>query len=335
MRDRLKLLMALLLVMPLAFAASEWVVTATGALLMSVGIIATIYMVGRGFNINELKLLANEEIYQTIMTAVMIGAFFAASAFFNEISDFLVSGSDTLQGNAASVVGTYLLQDQAVLGNLKAFAVTLGSESSKTSFCSLQGVGYNIAACSSFRALTSPLTLGLQAISVSISELSSLLTLLKFGKEYAFTLLLPLGILLRTLRFTRGAGGLLIGLAAALYFFAPLAVVTTKVILDDYAPSDFSKSPGSLGTGFKCEPAGDASTISIDTLTGPTFLENYDVAAGVFDDLRENVRSYTYAFLVQGTLTTIVALLALFAGMRAVGRLAGADADISALMRIV
>ena len=60
----------LLLLLSVSFAQSvqsNWTTVTAISLVIATSILALLYMIGRGFNIQELKLLATEEFYQIIL----------------------------------------------------------------------------------------------------------------------------------------------------------------------------------------------------------------------------------------------------------------------------
>lgn len=331
---------------PGAGVSPEWVPVVFVALIISLVILALLYMIGYGFGLNDLKMLATEELYQMIMTGIMMGVVVGASTALDAFSRAIISDSSTLQEAAISMISSpsgaatrngFLDHHAAIFENIREFSAFLGNEASKSVFCSLQGLGYNINSCGSYGALRSSIALASQSVSIAITELNSLLTLLNFGQRYAFALLLPAGVLLRTFKFTRPAGGLFIALAVAIYFFVPLSVVVTGAVLDGYNPAAtprYSIAPltgggAEPGGSLACEPAGTDLSFS------PDFLQNYRNAKIIFmNNLKPRLDTYAYHSLVEGTLTTVIALLSLFGSLKFVSKLAGAETDISALMRL-
>jgi len=327
----LVLLICLLLSCQLSFAAS-WTGTAAIAIVTSAVILAIVYMLGLGFDINELKFLAHEEFYQLLVTIVMIGVLAGSQAWLDGLTPGLGLSGMSLQDGSISIISAELSNHKAAYNALMDFSIVLGKQSSKSYYCSLEGVGFTAAPCNSFRALTSPVSMSFQALSMSITELNSIYTLLNFSKQYAFVLLLPLGILLRTFKITRGAGGLFIGLGVALYLFLPIAVLFMSIVLDPsggYNPG-FSIAPSDLAL----QPSPSCDETHFGTFGGGVSYDNLNNAVGVFNGLEQKINVYVYLFLIRGTMTTVVSVLALYASLRAVSKLAGAEIDISALARV-
>ncbi|MFH0737269.1 MAG: hypothetical protein V1827_01680 [Candidatus Micrarchaeota archaeon] len=317
---RLATFVVLSLLLGLAFAAppQPWAGTAFTALMLSLFILAVLYMVSMAFSLNDLKFLATEEFYQLIMTGVMVAVLFSAEATTNQMFSSI---APNLQDAGLERINATLDTQVNAYNIVKGYMIKVVPESTRSQYCGLSGAGFNIAPCGSYSALTPPLTISLQAISLSIAELSSLKVLTLFAKTYSFTLLLPIGILLRTLKFTRGAGALFIGLAVSLYLFVPIAAI----FMDDVtAPGEPSVSPIDI---MECD------TQKFSTEVGFSYY-NADNVKDIYDDLLEQINDYLYLFLVRGTLFSVAVLTAFFATFRWISKLAGAEVDISALMRI-
>lgn len=322
----------LLLLASLSFAAS-WTGTAALAIVTSAAILAVVYMLGIGFDINELKFLAHEEFYQLLVTALMMGVLLGAQTWLDSLTPGLgLPGGVSLQDGAINEIQGELGNHSAAYSALMDFSITLGKQSSKSYYCSLEGVGFTAAPCNSFRALTSPVSMSFQALSMSITELNSIYTLLNFSKQYAFVLLLPLGILLRTFKITRGAGGLFIGLGVALYLFLPIAVLFMGVVLN---PATGGYNPGfAFGASDLKLPSPSCDETDYGTFGGGISYGNLNNAVGIFNGLEQKINVYIYLFLIRGTMTTVVSVLALYASLRAVSKVAGAEIDLSALARV-
>jgi len=321
----MKKLLALLMLVSVAFAQGSWVSVASMAVLVSLTALLILFMIGYGFGINELRFLSVEEIYQLFVTIIMIGLLYSASLYFDEFSR-AVGFEEGLQNASITILENNLNNHSTMVSSLKSFALDLGTEASQSSFCSLQGPGYTVAPCSSYRAIIPSVSMAFQALSLSSAEVNSLLILAKFGRAYTFALLLPVGIILRTFRFTRGAGGLLIGFAVSLYLLLPLGVISMDIITSDFEEerSDYQEIPGL--------PSPDSSSNECDPLDAGT--KNLNRAEGLFDSTRQNIKPYLYYFLIKGTLTTIICLILVITGIREISRLAGAEIDVSALARL-
>jgi len=302
-----------------------WLGMAAMALTTSALILALIVAIGTAFSINELQLIAKEEMFQLIATAVMVVLLFSAESFFNNTFSVLFGeGGETLQLSANNKLYTILWNHINIYEKLKGYSLHLSSESTESFFCSLSGIGFNVAPCNGFGALMTPLSMVMQALALSIAELSSLMRLVAFGDRYAFQLLLPFGLLLRTFKATRGAGGLVIGFAAAMYLFLPLSV-----LMMDGLTSPGAIPPDAINIEMK-----DCEVYDFADFGTSMNYHNADAAWAVFKSMYSSVDALLYLFLIQGTMTTVLTLLAFYTSMNYIAKMAGADVDLMSLMRV-
>ena len=70
------------------------------------------------------------------------------------------------------------------------------------------------------------------------------------------------------------------------------------------------------------------------TTEGGLSYGNADRAKDQISGLIDSIGGFMYMFLVQGTMFTLITLVAFYSTFRWVSRLAGADVDIMALMKI-
>ena len=175
--------------------------------------------------------------------------------------------------------------------------------------------------------------------------------LITISETYALALLLPLGIVLRTLKFTRGAGGLLIALGISLHILLPGGIIFTDMlgqtfIADDratdylpqnYAEIEFSCNPGNTRPEGWTDIAMPLSitTLDPDLLSGELMTDNEINAISGYSGMRSNIRKYLYSILVQATLGPILSLLMVAGGIKALTSVAGAEVDVSAISRFV
>ncbi len=334
------------------FASYEWVPFAGTSLFLCVLILALLYMVSIAFNLNDLKFLATEESYQLIVTLIIIVILGSSEVALNTFSSS-IGLSTSLQNASIEIVNSNLNQYSSALTSLKTLSVDVGKHSSTSAYCSFAQIGFGVSPCGAFSPIGSTLSMGFQAISVSVAELGSLVTLLKFGKEYAFSLILPLGIILRTFKFSRGAGGLFLGLGVSLYLFLPLSTVFMDIMtsIEPYSSARLSIPSSSE---YSCDvKAFDSLTYSLDLssmrisslgippsdLSSLAFSDGFDYtnferASNLYVDLYNSLTQLMYLFLIKSTLVVIVSTIVFFLGFRWVSKTAGAEVDISGLMRL-
>ncbi len=327
--------------------SGEWVATSVLALFTAALILALLYMLAKGMELRDLSVVANEELYQLLATAMMLailgGMYVSLSTpviTFRDGELFNVpdNGPYSIIGAASVKLSDLRATQSGILSDLMSVGQKLGAESSKSFFCSLQGVGLSINSCASFRALSAPLSLSFQALSIGLTELSALSTLIGFAQQYGFTLFLPLGILLRSFKFSRGAGAFLIALAFSLHIVVPASTLFMLSLVDAYESSPLSGHQVASISGLTvrvCDAQGnncDSESYSCDE--EDMGISNAKTSSRFFKGSIPALREYTYSFLFRDTLVLIVALVSFAASMRSISRAVGADVDVTSLVRL-
>ncbi len=314
-----------------------WLELTAQALLLSFMILALMYMIAIGFTINELKFLAQEEFWQLIVTVVMVALLYSTHTFFDSLfasPEFGANGG--VQKASIKISQDIISKLDLIFENVKDQADDAGRESSISVFCSFMGTSVYVAACGSYRAITPIYSTSYQVLSIALMEEKSLEILLTIGSKYAFTIFLPLGIFLRTFKFTRGAGGFLIALSIAFYFVLPLTVF----IFDELAKTAKSNienvPPGSIIKPINLEVQ-NLNKINECDMYNPDRADensNVDSVVSALNDMNSKSMGYLYVMLVNASLGVIIPIGAMIASIRAFSALAGAEVDVSALSRI-
>jgi hypothetical protein len=210
---------------PLAEPQPSWQLFTGYAILLSALILIVLFMLGTAFDIQELKLVAHEEMYQIIMTMVLAAVLVGAQEYMSVLSKGFLDGGVSIQSGANQILTVTEVQLKIIYTtSLMQIAETVGNEGAKSAFCNFMSTGVNISACGGYRALGTPISTVYQLMGVILAEIQSMKILLNLGTQ-AFVLFIPLGIFLRAFKLTRGAGALFLGFGIALYFIFPLSIV--------------------------------------------------------------------------------------------------------------
>jgi hypothetical protein len=327
----MKKLLLVLVLMPLAFSA--WEPVAAMGIVLSAAILGLLYAVGFGFGINELQLTAKEEFFQLIALMVMMVTLVGANGFIDSISTnaAFAQGSTNLQEAAKTIIDSNKADLISKFRNIESLDLGASKEGSKAGQCNIMGIGYSISGCGGYSMLATPLSMSGGIMGFAITELSAMHKLLDVSSTYALNFILPLGIILRTFKITRGAGGFLIALAVSMHILLPMGVVFNemlgKTFLNDAtASSGYSGEGGLTDTVQDCNPTDRQATAERDS-SNP--------AVATYDALRGDIRKYLYEILIRGTLGPVLGLLIMMAGLRALSAVAGAEVDVSAVSRFV
>ncbi len=324
----MKKLAILLLLVPLAFAQWEGIAGLTIGL--SVTLIAILYAIGFGFDVNELKITAKEELFQVIALAVMLAVLVGANGLLNTISTNIAftGGAATMQDAAQGLLTSdYNDLNNIIMANVMSLDKSASIEASRAGQCNILGMGYSVSGCGGFSMLATPLSMAGSITGFAITEVASMNRLIELSKTYALTMLLPLGILLRTFKITRGAGGFLIALAISLHIMLPAGVIFNEMLRQT-----FDDPSNTLSADYRASPSASiAECNAMDTNSGDE--GNSAKAYSTYTGMRADIRAYMDTIMIRATLGPIIALLMFIASLRALTSLMGAEVDVSGIAR--
>lgn len=318
----------------LSFAASGWEGTAMVAIAISAGFLGVAYATGVGFGVNELQMLAKEELYQLIATGVLVVLLVGSNNVIDGMSSAFGDGEfTTLQSTADGLIDGTLTNSEdgmeTLFGDLMSLDNTIAREGARMISCSIVSIGYTVSACGGYSMLSTPLSMGSGILGFAIGELYSMKKLIDISTSFAMNLLLPLGIVLRTFKITRGAGGFLIAMGISMHILLPMGIVFNQMLVDTFLadPAGSGYDGGMTASVPECDPD--------DVLFSGLGESQAEKAIGLMYDLRDDLRKVVFSVLVRGTLGPVLSLLMMAAGIRAISSLAGAEVDVSALGRFI
>lgn len=331
-----------------------WHSTAIIAFVISVSLIALIYMAGIGVSSVQLKTYAEDELLQLVFTAFTIGVLAGFVSYID--SSLLPAFAGTAGAGSATTFAQYaqdsafavLSEFNAHLSDANQISISLGDAASQSAYCSLLGIGYSINTCSGLSAYRSVIGSAVASLAMALADINAELSLIVFGNLYAFSVLLPLGIFFRTFHFTRKAGGVLIAFAIGLYIIFPLMFIFSEKVIHEqfaktlqtgspnadydnylmavstsdifpYAPSDIECDPFSFSYGSQVGPIGGLITGSYAPVSGISFHH--------FDPI-------IYQVYIRAIFLTALNLTVTLMFVQWLSSILGANIDVSSLMRL-
>jgi hypothetical protein len=180
--------------------------------------------VGRAFQFKRLENFGIDELFQSVINAAIIGAFASIIVLISGISSTLVS-IECAGENAPGQLSCTLGQIKESLFNL--FSQTLYASNVIGYYQSLV-LNFNTFSIQPFANLSSVsnvLSSQLFTMQLLLMLLELNVQILTFVEQNALLLLLPIGLVLRTLFATRRVGGFLIALAIGLYVLFPAFIM--------------------------------------------------------------------------------------------------------------
>lgn len=353
-------LFLILLLQNAAFAQNpDWVVPVSYAILISIFATAAFYAAVTALNMEAFKAIAKDEVFQAIIGAIMVALLLTCIVGMNSWMlkglcgimdvDQTCAGYDS-DGTQIKLVcpqyaktGTCPVSitpaqwaigtNEYLKGNLSTFQMNtvdfsnkVGTESAKSGMVSMLGVGVGIAGCSAYGALRGPAGQLINALGFGLMDLEAEYFLLQLaqgnnGINIVLALLLPAGILLRALHFTRKAGAALISLAICLYFVFPAGVLFGRALADGFATSasQYLGAPKLDVPAVECNP----------------FDPDESELVNVMGDLEKNSLDLViFWVVVRAFLVTVFAITITFGCTRELAHLLGAEFDVSAIARL-
>ncbi|GEM_PF-1352835 len=345
-----KLLLFVLLAVAACWAAEpyEWQALSIMAVFVAFIVLVILYMLTYLANSPEMRTMVSSEMYQVIFTLFIIAIFIGVEAFSAEVIgpafglDFGAAEGQNQIDYALEVTGGPDASDGLIAyqwGEMLSFANNvvspLGTLSALSARCSFLGFSFGFAGCAGLAVPFASASLAMRVLSTSLLMLNSQYFLLKLAQGFFFPVLLPVGLFLRSFHVTRGAGALLIAIAAAFYFMYPVGVLVTKGMADmvDYPDPDIPHFEAPDPT-----EAGEILGVDLppDVDCNP-FDNDYKYTKSAMNKLLDDdfLQPMLFHFMIAGLLNTALSLMIALSVVGGLARLFGAEVDVSALARMI
>jgi len=296
--------------------------------------IAIAYMGTYLLSVPHYRPILQDELLQVMATAVILLCILTVSSIANNYLSIALYAANNSSSMPASptITGAMNIAFQTLKGldsNVSAiyFGVEgtsndLGREASKSIFCNFKGVGFTLVNCSPLNAFRGAMMPAGFASSAAIMDLYAQRVLLSFARYTAFNMLIPVGLLFRCFKFSRGAGNALIAVGFGFYTVYPLTIVATDRLLHGSNPS--TTTIENFMAGHECDP----------TLTNTDKSRDYVVNRAKAMTSFDMVNSAIYIVIVRVVLGSILNLIITLGFIRMFARILGSELDISSLARI-
>jgi hypothetical protein len=229
-------------------------------------------------------------------------------------------GVQTAMDAAAAKIAELEGVGLSLLSNMQDVSNTLGMEASRGVFCNFMGTGFSLSNCSPLNAYRGSLTAAAFTTTVAISDTYAQDFILSLARSYAFTLIIPMGLLLRCFKASRAAGGALIAIGFGFYTVYPVVILLTDNLLHGDSMPD---NPPIPITG-ECNPREPKVTNSLAQFTEyGGQLTSFTLIYGM-----------AYQVLVRILFLSVLNLIITLSFIRAFAHMIGSDIDVSSLARI-
>ncbi len=327
------LIFTILLMPNMAFAApvisTSWQTYSILAFLISVSILALIYMISYLLNSNEIRMMAHEEMYQAIATAVMIGLFVSVMTWVNVSLSPALAVADSKSGTvleAAIEYNTYIinLTQSNYFDPLETYVKKVGKEASRSAYCSFLGSGMNLVICSSMNSIRGPLSMAYNAVAFALADLFAQKLILQIANTTLISVLLPLGIFFRSFKFSRAAGGALIAITIGFYLIFPASVLFGDVLVRTVSSNPSYKYLAAAPPAIiipNCDP----------------FNPDEDQMKVFFYAVIKNGPFYeplVFHVIIRCVMMTIMSLIITLTAIRSMAQYFGSEIEVSGLVRL-
>jgi hypothetical protein len=319
------------------------------ALLISFMLVGVVYALAKAFEDARFANWAQNHLYQTIGTAIILLIYLSASGLLDQVlGPAFCSGSIVYPELGAPPGGARDCSDwtstqtyvKNYLNGIKAFAVDSSKMVLSLSDCagmsSSLSIGINVDVVSFYwspfgalGSLSNALGMILTAIAAAVVFLQVQISVIEMYPGL-FGVVLPLGIVLRTFPFTRRAGGAMIAIAIGFTIILPLSYLVVKDVGDKY----WNDNCGAVSTTSDCwSTALDlGSTMNPLSSSLPT-----DVMNKLKDLFKPGGKYSCLAFKIgiAGIILPLLAYMITLHITRGIAELLGADIDLSMLVKIL
>lgn len=305
-------------------------------LLASISILALAYMASMAFGLHHWVPIIGDEAVQVLATGIvallLIGTQAVADSYLSSaLFEIDPAASGGINGYASGLLSD--LQAGAPFSQVQSSSVEIGQQASRGIYCSMMGVGFTLSNCGQLNAFRGSLTAaGFTAIA-GMLDIYAQQAILAFAAQYAFALVIPLGLFFRCFKMSRPAGGALIAIGFGFYTAYPLAIAGSAKLLTG------------MGEPLMLEPPLSAVPKLSDAVDPvPKVCDPYETDSSVprkqFNEYAASLTSpqvaqgLTYFVVVKVIFLSILSLILTLGFIRELAKLLGSEIDVSSLARI-
>jgi hypothetical protein len=300
--------------------------------------ITLVYMMSSVFDSPMLAALAKQEGYEILLTILIFTGFFAVSGLLNNAVLGVHGGSDGLMGSAADYSKTMVIKISKDVGSLALFNTFLYmfySAPIKFGKAAYAGVSFNMG--SVLRPFIDGIGIASNLLSVALGEWLANLGLLCFIKRVAIPVMLPIGLLLRSVPQLRGGGNALIAFAFALFIVYPTMLAfnyeayqmrygaTTQGLPVQNAVAYFISQFGLLG--------GAALFLGVKVITGTALGALLLVSAAMV--FLETIADMVYTVFVMSFFLALLNIFVTLTFAKELARFLGTEINVGSFVRLI
>jgi len=308
---------------------------------IALSIVILLYFAGSILNFQQLILISKSQASEILITILILAAFVSLqqdiSTFLSYLTDKLNFFSlpndlkgQTIQERADKILNATLNNLTAVIDNSQNYFNIAMAESSKTSFVNLLSSGYGYSLCSTYSVIRGPASLFLNSLATGSIAVVVAKLILSFSTSFSICYLIPLGLLLRMLNFTRKVGSLLLALTISFYLVFPTSIVWFSELFYNYSAGGngqaFAVANNSIkffsSNTIKCDP---------DPSNGDDIRNG---AVNAISSLQSNISNIVKFIVIQILFILFLSLAITLAFANSLSSVLGLEIDLNVLARL-
>ncbi|MDO8339674.1 MAG: hypothetical protein Q7T16_03380 [Candidatus Burarchaeum sp.] len=231
----------------------SWIFLSLLAVFTMYLVVGILYMFGTGFGMPGLIAWCKTELFQITATAIMVGLVVFAITGTDAVSRGLTSSGNTAMEDAQEYM---LCQSQYIWSTYNYIIFATAPVSilySSTIHIRPLKMGFSLQPAKFLQPIMDNVNIAITMLASATWASKLIYQLLLFAQDTMLKVFLPLGVLFRAFPMTRSIGGALIAIAIALYIALPAAVLISSVIYQERY--DKPCLPIGVGTGTISTPA--------------------------------------------------------------------------------
>ncbi len=325
----------------------DWITLTAVALAASTFLLALAYMGGHALQNPGNIAWAKENLYQTLVSAIIVVLFLFANTGINLFSNMFWGSPTSLIDHAmafANAVGATVTGDLAALTATNMFVSMAGNLNVGISVGGLAGFSFQTSYM--MRPLMDFLNMLIILVTTVFGEWFIHLFLLCFIKQYMLALFLPAGIFLRSFPLSRGFGGALIAIAIGFYIAYPAMMnVSAAAMMTEYQPVDITGGECKLDGTERCwfftslsvEPGWGTGGL---VFTSAIALLLSVVSGGLLYQILVqyvigSIDHVAYMLIIIGMILPIFNIFVTFTFIRELSKHLGSEVNIGSLLKIL
>jgi len=307
---------------------------------IALSIVILLYFAGSILNFQQLILISKSQASEILITILILAAFVSLqqdiSTYLSDLTDklnFFSLPNDlkgkTIQERADKILNATLNNLTAVIDNSQNYFHSAMAESSKTSFVNLLSSGYGYSLCSTYSVIRGPASLFLNSLATGSIAVVVAKLILSFSTSFSICYLIPLGLLLRMLNFTRKVGSLLLALTISFYLVFPTSIVWFSELFYKYSAGEkdqaFAVASNSIkffSSTIKCDP---------DPSNGDDIRNG---AVNAISSLQSNISNIVKFIVIQILFILFLSLAITLAFANSLSSVLGLEIDLNVLARL-